>query len=275
MRRRTNSRSALRSSGCVSSGKVIESSESASLPSRRHSAALTDIKLPSRATSAIPIAAAWKAPSKLERASASSASARCSSVTSRTTEPTPMSSPNSSRKADTVTATSISSPSLRRACVSSGTAGPSRKASITPLTPSSVPSGHNQAAQIGQLPAGLFRLSHHDRLEWRHVQPCDYRVHAGGTSRHATVRRVPCQQQLQPDQRSLLELPPDRLQWHHQPAAPSRRVPARLLLVPWIHGPQLDQRHLQPHNDRVHADRLPYQPAVRPMPREQQLQIGR
>ena len=51
-----------------------------------------------------------------------------------------------------------------------------------------------------------------------HVQPRHHGLHADRRARHHAVRAVPRQQQLQPDQRRLLQLPPDRLQRHQQSA---------------------------------------------------------
>ena len=140
------------------------------------------------------------------------------------------------------------------------------------LPPDRLQRHHQPDPQSRQLPAGLLRLPHHHRLDRRHVQPCHHRLHAGGRARHPAVRRMPRQQQLQPDQRGLFQLPPDGLQRSHQPSAHSRRIPAGLHPVPWNIDSQLDERHVQPCHYRLHADRRPYQPAVRPVPREQQLQ---
>ena len=106
----------------------------------------------------------------------------------------------------------------------------------------------------------------------RHVQPRHHRLRAGGAARHPAVRGMPRQQQLQPDQRGLHQLPSDRLQRHNQPAARIRRVPAGLHPVPWNIDAQLDERDVQPCHYGLHAHRRAHQPPVRPVPREQQLQ---
>ena len=138
------------------------------------------------------------------------------------------------------------------------------------LPPDRLQRHHQPAPQGRRLPAGLLALPHHHQLDRRHLQPRHHGLRAHRRAHQPAVRAVPRQQQLQPDQRRLHQLPPDRLQRHHQPAAQGRRLPAGLHAVPHHH--RLDGRHVQPHHHRLRADRRAHQPAVRAVPRQQQLQ---
>ena len=72
------------------------------------------------------------------------------------------------------------------------------------------------AAQDRGLPAGLHPVPQHHPLDGRDLQPHHYGLRPHRHACHHAVRAVPRQQQLQPDQRRLHQLPPDRLQQHHR-----------------------------------------------------------
>src|SRR5207302_1978173 len=100
----------------------------------------------------------------------------------------------------------------------------------------------------------------------------DHRLSADRRTYNRSVRPVPRERQLQPDQREhgMRQLPPERFPGHDAAQPCAVRIPANLSAVP--QHDLMDERDLRSLDDRLPADWRAYHPAVRAVPRERELQ---
>src|SRR5437588_861587 len=140
------------------------------------------------------------------------------------------------------------------------------------LPPERFPGNYDSESRDVRVLADLPAVPQHDLLDQRDFRSLDHRIPADRLPYQRAVRAVPREQQLQPDQREygLRELPPEGFPGNYESESRHFRLPADLPAVPQHH--QLDQRDFRSLDHWIPADRLPYQRAVHPLPREQQLQ---
>src|SRR6516162_3232484 len=138
---------------------------------------------------------------------------------------------------------------------------------VLELPPDRLQQHHQSSASSGQLPADVRYLPHDGgRLGRGDVQPRDHRVYPNRSAQQSAVRAMshrPIRQLLDP-QRGVLELPPDRLQQHHQSSASSGQLPADVRYLPHDGG-RLGRGDVQPRDHRVYPNRSAHQSAVRAM----------
>ncbi len=124
------------------------------------------------------------------------------------------------------------------------------------LMPSAGFPGHDESeSRQRELPADLRAVPQHDVLAERDVQPQQHRLPPDRPAHRApaAMHRLPRQQQLQPDEHRLRDVPSGGFPRHNQSESRQRQLPADLPAVSQHHV--MAGRYIRPQHDRLSVDR--------------------
>src|SRR5215475_2267456 len=131
-------------------------------------------------------------------------------------------------------------------------------------------SGHDRPeSRFQRIPADLRAVPQHDRVDGGDLQSQQHRIPAHRRAHHRSVRAMSRERQLQSDQRGLRDLPPEGFPGCDPTESRAGEFLADLHAVPQYDV--LEWSGLRSLDYRIRADRRAYDPAVRAVPRQQQL----